>query len=354
MNTKTPRKSLVVCPVGRVGKDFVGKIVQRFGHESFDFLLLVYDDTCFEEDWFLDCTVVHDELPLFWRLRKYVTPELCCGYEYVFIWMDDLDVLDFDPQNYLRILRTHGIEVGHPALSSDSVISHAVMERRDTAIGRYTDFAEILGFTFRGDVWERFWRLIEPDSNPWGWGYDEVAYSVCRFRKMAIIDSEVIKHTRKGSYHAAAVAGQRETHDRYRRYYLSRKKMLCEISEDPLRRHITHPLWLYLHHALARSYILPGAPGVRRFIRTCLNRLRARRSDMAANLPRPVVASTPPQSSFETPVEVRAPVQARDDAVLSELLSDQAVAAAPEEPGPKPKRQRQTPTAKRAEAKARE
>jgi len=93
MGASTPMKSLVVCPVGKAGKEFVRKIVERFGHASFDFLLLVYDDTCFDESCFADCTVVHDERPLFWRLRKHVTPELCRLYEYVFIWMDDLDAL---------------------------------------------------------------------------------------------------------------------------------------------------------------------------------------------------------------------------------------------------------------------
>jgi len=269
MSGSTSAKSLVVCPVGKAGKEFVRKIVERFGHDLFDFLLLVYDDTGFDEDCFVGCRVVHDELPLFWRLKKHVTPELCRPYEYVFIWMDDLDVLDFDPQNFLRILRTHHIEVGHPALSPDSIISHAVMERQDTPIGRYTDFAEILGFVFRGDLWERFWRLIEPDRNPWGWGYDEAAYSVCRFRRMAIIDCEVVKHTRKGSYHASVAADHQETHRRYRRYYLSRKKTLCEISDQPWRRYVVAPLWLHLHWVLAQSFALPGVAGLRRLVRAC-------------------------------------------------------------------------------------
>ncbi len=274
-NRRPPAKSLVVCPVGKAGKEFVRKIVERFGHDSFDFLLLVYDDTCFDESCFAACTVVYDERPLFWRLKKRVTPELCRPYEYVFIWMDDLDVLDFDPQNFLRILRTHHIEVGHPALSSDSVISHAVMERQDTPIGRYTDFAEILGFVFRADLWERFWRLIEPDRNPWGWGYDEVAYAVCGFRRIAVIDGEVVKHTRKGSYHAAVAADHQETHRRYRRHYIARKKTLCRISDQPWRKYIATPLWLYLHSTFARCFVLPGAVGLRRLIRTCRERLWA-------------------------------------------------------------------------------
>ena len=146
-------------------------------------------------------------------LKNCLTPELCRRYEYVFIWMDDLDVMEFDPQHFLHILRRYHIEVAQPALSSDSVISHP-MTGAARPIGRYTDFVEIMAFVFRGDLWERFWRLIEPDRNPWGWGYDEVAYSVCGFRRLAIVDCEAIRHLRKGSYHAAAGADQSKTHRR--------------------------------------------------------------------------------------------------------------------------------------------
>jgi hypothetical protein len=340
MGVSSPVKSLVVCPVGKAGKEFVRKIVERFGHDSFDFLLLVYDDTCFDERGFADCTVVHDELPLFWRLRKHVTPELCRHYEYVFILMDDLDVLDFDPQNFLCILRAHHIEVGHPALSPDSVISHPVMERQDTTIGRYTDFAEILGFAFRGDLWERFWRLIEPDRNPWGWGYDEVAYSVCRFRRIAIIDCEVIKHTRKGSYHAAVAADHQETQRRYSRYYLSRKKTLCEISDQPWRKHIVTPLWLHLHWAFARSFVLPGAAGLRRLIRACRQRLWAGEAGMAAGAPQP---------PLDMPGKGDAPAPTGQEAVC---LSGCPPAASQDESPQPSKGRRRTPRIRRAKAKA--
>jgi hypothetical protein len=347
MGVSGPVNSLVVCPVGKAGKEFVRKIVERFGHDSFDFLLLVYDDTCFDERGFADCTVVHDELPLFWRLRKHVTAELCRHYEYVFIWMDDLDVLDFDPQNFLCILRAHHIEVGHPALSPDSVISHLVMERQDTTIGRYT---EILGFAFRGDLWERFWRLIEPDRNPWGWGYDEVAYSVCRFRRIAIIDGEVIKHTRKGSYHAAVAADHQETQRRYSRHYLSRKKTLCEISDQPWRKYIVTPLWLHLHWALAQCFVLPGIVGLRRLIRTCRERLWVTFGVSCLQGLEPPEGGAPnAQPALDTPGTGIAPAPTREEAVC---LSDRPPAASQDESTQKPKRKRRTPVVRRAKVRA--
>jgi len=250
---RPPRKSLLVSPVGRGGKDNLRRIVERFGHDSFDFLLLVYDGTPLQdEDGFAGCRIVHDPAPLFWQLKRCVPPELCRRYEYVFIWMDDLEILDFDPRNFLRLLRRHRIEVAQPALSPDSVISHAITARQDTPIGRYTDFVEEMAFVFRGDLWERFWRLIAPDRNPWGWGYDEIAYSVCRFRRMAIIDAETIRHTRKGTYHASARAAQAEVRQRYRRLFWPRKRTICPISDSFLRQRLTAPLRLNLYFLYAR------------------------------------------------------------------------------------------------------
>ena len=219
------------------------------------------------------------------------------------------------------------------------------MAHQDRAIGRYTDFAEILGFAFRGDLWERFWRLIEPDRNPWGWGYDEVAYAVCRFRKMAIIDGEVVRHTRKGSYHAAVAADHQETHRRVPPPLSSRKKTLCEISDQPWRKHVVTPLWLYLHWAFAQSFVLPGAVGLRRLIRICRERL------WAFGMPRlrglePPEGGTP---NLGTSVRGEAPVPTREEAVC---LSDRPPATSQEEPAPKPKRRRRRPIIRRTKVKS--
>ena len=61
------KKCLFASPVGRDAKENLHKIIERFGHDAFDFLLLVYDDTRYEEDCFAGCTVVYDRAPLFWR-----------------------------------------------------------------------------------------------------------------------------------------------------------------------------------------------------------------------------------------------------------------------------------------------
>jgi Protein of unknown function (DUF707) len=256
-------KSLFASPVGKDAKDNIRKILNRFGHASFDFLLLVYDDSRYDEECFDQCTVIYDQSLLFWQLKRHLTPELCERYEYVFVWVDDLDILSFDPGNFLGILRRHGIEVAHPSLSPDSVISHRIMVHRRDSLGRYTDFVEQMAMVFKGNRWRRFWNLISPTEHPWGWGYDEVAYSYCRFFKMAIIDAEIIRHTRKGTYLERAQADQKRFHQALRRFHFSHKRTLCGISEKPAVRWTIIPLRLHLYHALVRLYVLLGVGYVR-------------------------------------------------------------------------------------------
>jgi len=256
-------KSLFASPVGRDAKDNVQKTMQRFGHASFDFLLLVYDDSRYDEACFAQCTIIYDKSPLFWQLKRHLTPDFCERYEYVFVWVDDLDVLSFDPRNFLGILRRRGIEVAHPSLSPNSVISHRIMVHRSDSLGRYTDFVEQMAMVFRSSRWRQFWNLISPTENPWGWGYDEVAYSYCRFHKMAIIDAEVIRHMRRGTYAERGRADQKQLHRTLKRFYFSRKRTLCGISEKPVVRWTIIPLRQYLYQALVRLYVLLGVGYVR-------------------------------------------------------------------------------------------
>ena len=251
-------KSLFTSPVGKDAKDNIRMIIQRFGHASFDFLLLVYDDSRYDEDCFAQCTVIYDKSPLFWQLKRHLTPALCERYEYVFLWVDDLEVLSFNPHNFLHLVRRHGIELAHPSLSPDSVVSHQIMVHRSDGLGRYTDFVEQMAMVFQGRLWGRFWNLISPTENPWGWGYDEVAYSYCRFHRMAVIDAEVIRHTRRGTYAQRARADQKQLHRTLKRFYFSRKRTLCGISEKPALRRIVIPLRLHLYYALIRLYVLLG------------------------------------------------------------------------------------------------
>jgi hypothetical protein len=260
--------------VGRAAKDKIQRIVERFGHDQFDFILLVYDGSLYDEACFAGCTIIHDKSPLFWQLKSQLAPELCRRYEYVFVWMDDLDVLDFDPRNFLRIMREYRIEVAQPSLSLDSVRSHQIVLHLDGSVGRYTDFVEQMALVFRGEAWGRFWALIQSDANPWGWGYDEFAYSFCGFRRMAVIDAEVIRHTHAGSYHETAMVDYRGMRAHFRRFHFSRKRTLCVISGEPWHKHVVVPVRLLLYRVFVMLYASRPVFFFRRVIRDRVGSLR--------------------------------------------------------------------------------
>ena len=195
------KKSLYASPIGKDAKQLLIKIIERFGHERFDFLLMVYDDSRFDDVIFSRCRIIYDKSPLFQQTKRILTSDICRDYEYIFFWMDDIDILSFNPENFLNIMRRYKIQVGQPALSHDSYISHPITKCTTSRIGRYTDFVEQMVPVYTAESWNRIWHLFSYDKYGWGWGYDLLTYSYGRLLRMAIIDAEVVKHTKAGDYH---------------------------------------------------------------------------------------------------------------------------------------------------------
>lgn len=190
-------KCLYVSPVGSRGKDFLKKTIQSFGTDRFDYLIFSYDGTRFDEPIFSSCQVIY-ERGLRWEfMKKYATPSYCEKYDYIFAWADDIDIEGFSIDNYLRIVIRNGLELSQPALTTTSFYSHKITLRKERLrIGRFTDFVEIMIPVFEREAWDRFWNTIMTTANGWGWGYDLFAKSKCGYRRMGIIDSEPVRHTR--------------------------------------------------------------------------------------------------------------------------------------------------------------
>ena len=85
-------KSLYASAVNAQGKDFLRKIIEKFGHDSFDYLIFAYDETSFDEDVFKKCRVIREKGLKWYFAKKYLTPEFCVSYDYLFYWDDDIDV----------------------------------------------------------------------------------------------------------------------------------------------------------------------------------------------------------------------------------------------------------------------
>jgi len=188
---------LYASPVGREGKPFLEKIIRRFGCEVFDYMIFVYDDTSFDEELFKSCQIMYEKGHRCNFVKKYLTPEFCENYDYIFMWPDDIDIMDFDPRRFIGIMKRNNLENAQPALADGSYYTHPItLHNKSDHVGRFTDFVEHMVPVYRRDAWIKYWHMVEPDYNFWGWGYDCLAKTFCGYTNMGIIDSEPVMHSR--------------------------------------------------------------------------------------------------------------------------------------------------------------
>lgn len=225
------QKSLYVSAVGKDGKEFLAKIVKKFGNEDFDYLIFVYDGTDLSEAIFRPCRIIHEKGKKIQFMRKYLTSECCKPYEFIFIWDDDIDIGNFSYKNFIEVMRKNNLEFGQPALSPDSFYSLKITLRDPRfRVGRYTDFVEVMVMVFRGDAWPKFRRMIMTNDRPSGWGYDLLAKAVCRYVNMGIVDSETITHTRLvRSQNTTAPEDRRNLLKQYKYYKAAKQIVYAEL-----------------------------------------------------------------------------------------------------------------------------
>lgn len=218
-------RSLYASPVDKDGKIWLKKIIERFGFDKFDYIIFAYDDVSFDEDIFRKCTIVREKGKHFYFLKKYITPSVCSRYDYIFLWCDDIDIVDFDPCAFLKIMQTNNLQLAQPALTPDSYFTWDITLQDETyKVGRYVDFVEIMLPVFTPQAWERFWCMMESDKNYRGWGYDLFARSVCRYINMGIIDCQPVKHVRPvGQRGSGAERDKKYIMNKYAAYRLAEK-----------------------------------------------------------------------------------------------------------------------------------
>lgn len=215
---------LYASPVDKDGKAWLKKIIERFGFDQFDYIIFVYDDVPFDEEIFRKCTIIREKGKHFYFLKKYITQEVCNQYDYIFLWCDDIDVSDFDPNVFIKIMQTNNLQIAQPALTLDSYFTWDItLQDKRYKVGRYVDFVEIMVPVFSPQAWGRFWNMIELDRNYRGWGYDLFARSFCRYTNMGIIDCQPVRHVRP--------VGQRCTDAKQDKEYITNKYAVYRIAE---------------------------------------------------------------------------------------------------------------------------
>ena len=216
-NFNDKRKNLMALTAGSYGKKYIQKIIEKFGHKDFDYLIFVYDDTTYNEKIFEKCEIIYEKKLKWEYAKKYLTKTKCEKYKYVFFWDEDIDVLDLDYKNVIRIMDINGLELAQPAMSDDSYYSWEIMKKHNSPIGRFTNFVECgPALIFSTNGLEKYLKIVDTKLNKWGWGYDIIAFEFGKIKRMGIIDCEVIKHTREIT--SIETSAPKEMYDLFKKY----------------------------------------------------------------------------------------------------------------------------------------
>jgi hypothetical protein len=51
-----------------------------------------------------------------WYAKRFMHPSIVAPYEYIFVWDQDLGVETFDAEEYIKIVKKHGLQISQPGL----------------------------------------------------------------------------------------------------------------------------------------------------------------------------------------------------------------------------------------------
>ncbi|KAJ8427644.1 hypothetical protein Cgig2_026260 [Carnegiea gigantea] len=196
-------KYLVTFTVGYDQKANIDTCVKKFS-ENFTILLFHYDGCASEwEDLEWSKRAIHVSAckqTKWWYAKRFLHPDIVASYEYIFIWDEDLGVEHFNAEEYLKLVKKHGLEISQPGLEPNSGLTWQMTKRRgDSEVHKlpfYTyRFIEIMAPVFSRSAWRCVWHMIQNDLVH-GWGLD-FALRKCvepAHEKIGVIDSQWIVH----------------------------------------------------------------------------------------------------------------------------------------------------------------
>jgi hypothetical protein len=187
---------------GKGAEPFLEKTLHRFLDAGADCLVVQYDDS---ELPIPKGAEVRRDSGQKWQLaRRHLTPEKVADYDYVFIWDDDIDLLEFDPRLFVEIMAACNLDCAQPAIVSEHGIMHEITKAQalhpssgsHLSVGRLTNFVEIMVPVYSRQAWLDFWPYLTDESAS-GHGYDYFP-----FNRRGIVDLMPVHHTRACQSHA--------------------------------------------------------------------------------------------------------------------------------------------------------
>ncbi|XP_073117019.1 uncharacterized protein [Elaeis guineensis] len=210
------QKYLVAFTVGYDQKKMIDAAVKKFS-ENFTILLFHYDGRTSEWDEFeWSKRAIHvsaRKQTKWWYAKRFLHPDIVAPYDYIFIWDEDLGVEHFNAEEYIKLVKKHGLEISQPGLLQNTGFITWQMARRreDSEVHKETEerpgqcpdphlppcaaFVEIMAPVFSRDAWRCVWHMIQNDLVH-GWGID-FALRKClepAHEKIGVVDSQWIVH----------------------------------------------------------------------------------------------------------------------------------------------------------------
>ncbi|KAF5450225.1 hypothetical protein F2P56_030593 [Juglans regia] len=206
---------LVTFTVGYEQRKNIDAAVKKFS-ENFTILLFHYDGRTTEWDEFeWSKRAIHVSIhkqTKWWYAKRFLHPDIVAPYDYIFIWDEDLGVEHFNAEEYIKLVRKHGLEISQPGLDPSRGLTWKMTKRRgDREVHKQTDekpgwctdprmppcaaFVEIMAPVFSRDAWRCVWHMIQNDLVH-GWGLD-FALRKCvdpAHEKIGVVDSQWIVH----------------------------------------------------------------------------------------------------------------------------------------------------------------
>ncbi|GAU34275.1 hypothetical protein TSUD_321210 [Trifolium subterraneum] len=208
-------KYLVTFTVGYDMKKNIDAAVKKFS-ENFTILLFHYDGRTNEWDEFeWSKKAIHvsaRKQTKWWYAKRFLHPDIVAPYDYIFIWDEDLGVEHFNAEEYIKLVKKHGLEISQPGLEPNKGLTWQMTKRRgDKEVHKVTEekpgwcsdphlppcaaFVEIMAPVFSREAWRCVWHMIQNDLVH-GWGLD---FAVRRcvepaHEKIGVVDAQWIVH----------------------------------------------------------------------------------------------------------------------------------------------------------------
>uniref|UniRef100_A0A175YS80 Uncharacterized protein n=1 Tax=Daucus carota subsp. sativus TaxID=79200 RepID=A0A175YS80_DAUCS len=189
-------KYLVTFTVGYKQMPNIDAAIKKFSG-NFTVLLFHYDNRTSDWDAYeWSKKAIHisvQKQTKWWFAKRFLHPDVVAAYDYIFVWDEDLGVEHFIAEEYIKLVKKHGLEISQPGLDPNRGFTWQMTRRRgDREVHK---FVEIMAPVFSREAWRCVWHMIQNDLVH-GWGLD-FAVRKCvepAHEKIGVVDAQWIVH----------------------------------------------------------------------------------------------------------------------------------------------------------------